>query len=165
MSERISHCVIRQNRVSRRELPLALPGTGCEYTARLHRLKKREPRTEPWGTPFTHVLQPWNFLDINQRSCMCEPNHSDWTLNRLYPASSLVQSPCNVQLSPCVNTAGLSPENSQQASRCVDDVSIMQLALDKRSRRAKLHCFDWAWMLSCEAIAIGREIFLWLFVK
>ena len=32
-----------------------------------------------------------------------------------------VQSLCNVQLSPCVNTAGNFLENSQRASGCVDD--------------------------------------------
>ena len=50
---------------------------------------------------------------------MCErkcPNQSDQTLNGLDPASSLVQSPCNVRLRPCVNTAVNSPENSQRAS-------------------------------------------------
>ena len=49
------------------------------------------------------------------------PNQLDRTSNSLYPASSQVQSPCNVWLSPKY-------ENSQRASSRVDGVSIMLLA-------------------------------------
>lgn len=62
----------------------------------------------------TVTRQPWTYLDI--RSCMWEhkcPNQLDQTFNRFVPASSLVQSLCNVRLSPCVNRAGHCPENSQ----------------------------------------------------
>lgn len=72
---------------------------------------------------------------ITRKSCMWEhkcPNQLNWTLNRLYPASSLVQSPCNVWLSPCENKAGNCPENSQRASRCVDDVSIRWLTYNQK---------------------------------
>lgn len=56
------------------------------------------------------------------------PNQLDQTLTGLYPPSSLVQSQYNVQFSPRVNRAGKCPGNSQPASGCVDDVSIMQIA-------------------------------------
>ena len=112
-------------------------------------------------TSSTHALQPWSYTNITQKSsvweCKC-PNQLDQTLNRLYPASSLVQSPCNVWLSPCVNTAAHFLENSQQAGGHVDEVSIMWLALDKHSRPTKLHWFAWAWMLRCEASANWRGL-------
>lgn len=53
------------------------------------------------------------------------PKSVDWTLKRLYPASSLLQSPCNVRLSWFVNQAGHFPENSQWVNGIVDDISIL----------------------------------------
>lgn len=44
--------------------------------------------------------------------CICQ------ALRRIYPASPLAQSPCNIPVSPCVNTAGNCPENSQGVSGC-----------------------------------------------
>lgn len=52
----------------------------------------------------------------------------DRTLNRLYLARSPAQNQCYVQLSLYVDRAGNCPENSQQVSECVDDVSVMRCA-------------------------------------
>lgn len=66
-------------------------------------------------------------LNLSRPENKC-PNQLDQTLNRLYPASSLVQSPCNVRLSPCVHRTDHCPENSQWASGQDDNVSIMWMA-------------------------------------
>lgn len=66
---------------------------------------------------FTHALQPLSYLDITWSLNL---NQLGWTLKGLYPASSQVHSPCNIQLRPCVSTASHFLENE-----CVDDVSVM----------------------------------------
>ena len=84
----------------------------------------------------------WTFPEepyvLTQISKIVGPDVRHW----LYPSSSLEQSLRNDWFSPCVNTAVDSPENSQQASGLVDDISIMLLALDNHSRPAKPHCFE-----------------------
>lgn len=63
------------------------------------------------------------------------PNHLDWTsdlIKVIYTASCLIQSPCNVGLSACVNTAGHCPENSQQASGSVD-LGVRRLARNTKN--------------------------------
>lgn len=50
---------------------------------------------------------------MRERKCL---NRLDQTLNRLYPASSLVQGLCSVQLSPCVNRAEHCLLDSKQRS-------------------------------------------------
>ena len=114
--------------------------------------------SEPWMsfllccTLFIHTCTAsWIYLDITWRSCVREckcANQLNWTLNRLYPASYLVQSLCNVWLSLC--------ENSQR----VVDVSIVRLTWNRKDtniagqRRAviftKMSSFfqkSWLWPL------------------
>lgn len=67
--------------------------------------------------------------------CKC-PDQLDRTLNRLFPASSLAQSPCNVRMSSCVNRAGQCPENSQQASGRVF-LLIMQLVQNRKKTNTR----------------------------
>ena len=43
----------------------------------------------------------------------------------VYPASSMVQSPSNARLSPCVNGAGNCLDNSQQSCGHVDDTPCL----------------------------------------
>lgn len=63
-----------------------------------------------------HTLQSWSLLDFTWWNCVQEwkcPHKSDPTLHGLLPAISLVQSLCNVWLSPSDNKAGNCLENSE----------------------------------------------------
>lgn len=50
---------------------------------------------------------------MSGRKC---PSQLDPTLNIPYPASSLVQSPCNDPMSPCVKRAHSCPEHAEEIS-------------------------------------------------
>lgn len=81
---------------------------------------------------FTHALQPWTYLDITRRGCIREckyPNQLDKTLNRLYPASSLVQSLYNDWAHVWIEKVTA----RRFHSGCVVDVAIMQLTQNQKN--------------------------------